>query len=196
MNQTPADPDYAIAPPPRKSRRLWWTLGIILVVAILLGTCVKGGIDAFAATSARADASKVFAQQAMTQGLPVADDPVYARRAMVTQEGVDSANRYIRQFGAVSDFTDPVCQIHSAANTNPDESGTFANCGLSATAEHSPVNIAIRWVREDETWKLLAFEADFPDQSVLLDKAEALDRLSNEEGDSVQEPPSEIIAPE
>lgn len=191
MNQTPADPDYAIAPPPRKSRRLWWIIGGLAVVAVLLATCVKGGLDVFAAISARAEASKTLAEQVMQAGLPAAGDPVYARRAEITQEAVDSANRYMRQFGSVSGFSDAVCQIHSAANTDANQSGTFANCALSAAAEHSPVNISVRWVREDETWKLFGFSADFPDQSVLLDKAEALDRLANEEDGSVQEPPPE-----
>jgi hypothetical protein len=192
MNDTPA---YAQAAPQRKSRRKWWIAGSLVVVAVLLGTCIKGGMDLFAAVSARTKATENLVRSAMKDGLPSTDDPVYARRAGVTQEAIDTTNRYMKQFGRVSGFSDAVCEIVSAANTDPVQSGTFGNCSMTATAERSPVVIEVRWVREDEAWKLLFFNAGFTDQTVLLEKAEELDRRKSEEGGSAEEPPPEIQKP-
>lgn len=193
MNDTPA---YAQAAPQRKSRKVWWIAGILLVVAVLLGTCVKGGMDLFAAVTARNAATEEFARQVLTEGLPPADDAVYARRAGVTQEAVDASNRYMQQFGAVSDFSGAMCSMQTLANSNPAESGTFGNCSMTATAEHSPVNIFVRWVREDELWKIFHFTASYTDQTVLIEKAEELDRRASEEDGPVEEPPSENTEPE
>lgn len=186
MNETPP---YAQTAPQGKSRKRWWIAGILLIVAVLLGTCIKGGMDLFAAVSARNAATEDFARRALTDGLPAADDPVYSRRAGVTQEAVDAADRYMQQFGAVSDFSGAMCSMVTSANSNPAESGTFGNCTMTAMSEHSPVNIFVRWVREDELWKIFQFKADFTDQTVLLEKAEELDRRTREEGDSSEEPP-------
>lgn len=190
MNNTPA---YAQAAPQRKSRKLWWIVGGLVLVAVLLGTCVKGGMDLFAAVTARNAATEEFARKALTDGLPAADDPVYARRAGVTQEAVDSSTRYMKQFGAASEFSGATCSMQTLANSNPAESGTFGNCSMTAMSEHSPVNIFVRWVREDEQWKIFHFNASYTDQTVLVEKAEELDRQATEEGGSVEEPPPEEL---
>jgi hypothetical protein len=192
MNDTPA---YAQAAPQRKSRRKWWIAGILLGVVVLLGTCIKGGMDLFAALGARTEATEEFVRKAMKDGLPPADDPIYARRAGVTQEQVDASNRYVKQFGAVSDFSAAVCQINSSANIDPTQSGTFGDCSMTASSEHSPVNIYVGWVREDEVWKIFRFDASFTDQTVLIEKAEEFDRRTNEEGGPAEEPPPDNSNP-
>lgn len=166
---------------PRKSRRIWWIGGIGLLLIVLLGTCVRGGIDLFKAVSARNAATEELAHRFLTEGLPPADDPIYARRAGVSQDSLDALSRFVRQFGKVSDFSPATCNIVSSANSNPALSGTFGNCSLTAQAEHSPVIISVTWVQEDEIWKLLNFHANFTDNSVLIEKAERLDQIATEE---------------
>lgn len=176
---------------PRKSRLGWWIAGISLVLVLLLGTCVKGGMDAYRALTARAAETEEFARYVMRNGLPPQGDPVYARRMSITQADVDAMNRYMRQFGRVSSYSQAACSIVSSANSDPVESGTFGNCFLTAEAQHSPVNITVRWVREDDAWKLHAFNVNYTDLSVLVEKAEQLDQIANEEGGPVEGPPSD-----
>lgn len=186
MSEPDATQPYEQTPAPRKSRRLWWILGGGALLLYVLGSCVKGGIDLYKAVTARNAATEMLAQRFMAEGLPSADDPVYARRAGVDQASLDSLNRFMKQFGKVSEFTPASCNIVSSANADPAQSGTFANCTLAAKAELSPVTIAVRWVREDETWKLLDFQTHFTDNTVLIDKAEKLDRI--EAGEEVPVP--------
>ncbi|MDP3459344.1 MAG: hypothetical protein Q8S09_08730 [Hyphomonas sp.] len=192
MRNTPDVPPYADAAPQRKSRRGWWILGGLGLAAVLLGMCVKGGVDLFAAIGERSAASVAIAKQFTASGLPTASDPIYSRRSGVNDDAVEKVNRLIAQFGSVSDFTDASCTLNSAANTNATESGTFANCALSANSDLSPVDITVRWIREDEAWKLLAFNLNYTDQSLLLDKAEELDRRAREEGGPAERPPPEM----
>lgn len=177
MSEPDTTQPYEQTPAPRKSRRLWWIIGGGALLLYVLGSCVKGGIDLYKAVTARNAATEMLAQRFMDEGLPPADDPVYARRAGVEQGSLDSLNRFMKQFGKVSEFTPASCNIVTSAHSDPAQSGTFANCTLAAKAELSPVTIAVRWVREDETWKLLDFQTHFTDNTVLIDKAEKLDRL-------------------
>lgn len=183
MTETSDPRPYEQIPPPRKSRRVWWILGGLALVLILLGTCIKGGIDAFGAINARSQATTELAKDFMANGLAAADDPIYSRRAGVTPEAVENLNRLIGQYGKTSAFTSPTCGMVSSANINAAASGTFSTCTLSAKAELSPVDITVQWVREDETWKLLGFQINYTDNTVLLEKAERLDALNEPEAE-------------
>lgn len=175
MNTSTDTPPYAQTEPPRKSRRLWWILGILAIAAILLGTCVKGGMDLFKSVAARQQATYDLARQFLSEGLPEADDPIFSKRANVTPEALAKLQSMMDQFGAISNYSDAVCTLTTAANTNRDASGTFGQCYMSAVSEHSPLNISVRWVREGEDWKVLAFNLNYSDMTVLLEKAKQSD---------------------
>lgn len=187
MAQTPNEvPDYS-APKPKTSRKLYWIVGGVVLGLILLGTCVRAGVSAFSAVAERMTATHDIAQTFLTDGLPAADDSIYARRAGVTPEAVDQLNRLIKMFGKLESVGTAACTVQSVANTNPAKAGTFANCSLTAKAEFSPAHVAVVWVREDKIWKIYAFNVQYTDQSVLLDKAERADEAAEEaagEGDT------------
>lgn len=172
MSEPDAAPPYGQMPAPRKPPPLWWFIGGGALLLYSLGSCLKGGMDLNKAISERNAATEVIAQRFMAEGLPPAEDPVYARRAGVQQASLDSLNRFIGQFGAVSDFTPASCAIVSGAAADPAETGTFANCALLAKAELSPVTIAIRWVQEEGVWKIYDFQANFTDETLLINPVE------------------------
>lgn len=192
MSQIPTEPPYAHTDGKRKSRRVWWIAGALLLVAILLGTCIKGGVDLFSAISARSEATVELVEKFMTEGLPSADDPVFARRAGVTPEAISKLQDLMDQFGPVSDFSAATCNMRSAANIDANQSGTFADCYMTASSELSPVNIYVGWVREDEVWKVLSLNVNYSDDSMLIEKAKELDRLAKEKEGASEEAPSEI----
>ena len=173
---TDSQPTYVPQKTPKKGIPLW-VFALIALGVIGLGTCVYGGVKMFGAISERSTASVEVAKAYMKDGLPAADDPIYSRRMGITQEKVDSTNRFFSQFGRVSEYSDATCNLKSSANTNAAKSGTFATCVLQIQAEHSPGTVTVTWVREDEAWKLGGFYVNFHDNSVLMDKAEKLDAL-------------------
>lgn len=145
MTDTKDIPPYAGMEPPRKSRRIWWISGIVIVVLILLGTCVKGGVDLFQAVSARQQATSDLARQFLSGQAPEAEDPIFSKRANVTPEALAQLQTLMDQFGPVSDYSDAVCTLTTAANTNKDASGTFGECQMTAVSKHSPVVVYVRW---------------------------------------------------
>lgn len=172
MTQTPEAPLGYAQQPPKKSRAWMWIVGSLVLAAVVLGTCVKGAMTGFSAMSDRAAASKEMTSQFLKEGLLPADDPIYSRRAGVTPEAVEQLNRLVRQFGALEEVSDAVCGVRTAANTDPSKAGTFATCNLTAQTEFSPATVVLIWVREDESWKIYAFNVNYTDQSILLDRAE------------------------
>lgn len=177
MTDTAGPKPYEQSPEPRKSRKVYWIVGSLILAAIVLGTCVNGGMKAFKAVSARSAATDEIVRQFMADGLPPASDPIYSRRIEITQKAVDDTNRYIRQYGAVTEFSPPNCTVRSAANTDAAKSGTFADCAMSVVSEESPGRVTVQWMREEEVWKIIGFNVAYSDQSVLLDKAEQADKL-------------------
>tara|TARA_R110002020_G_scaffold83397_2_gene207207 strand:+ start:112357 stop:112947 length:591 start_codon:yes stop_codon:yes gene_type:complete len=177
MTDTAGPKPYEQSPEPRKSRKVYWIVGSLILAAVVLGTCVNGGIKAFKAVSARSAATDEIVRQFMADGLPPASDPIYSRRIEITQKAVDDTDRYIRQYGAVTEFSSPNCTIRSAANTDAAKSGTFADCAMSVVSEESPGRVTVQWVREDDAWKIIGFNVTYSDQSVLLDKAEQADKI-------------------
>ena len=171
MSEPDAAPPYEQMPAPRKPLPLWWIIGGGALLLYSLGSCLKSGMDLNKAISDRNAATEVIAQRFMAEGLPPAEDPLYARQAGVQQASLDSLNRFIGQFGAVSDFTPASCTIVSGAGADPAQTGTFANCALLAEAELSPVTIAVRWVQEEGVWKIYDFQANFTDETVPIDPA-------------------------
>ena len=178
MTDTAGPKPYEQSPEPRKSRKVYWIVGSLILAAIVLGTCVNGGIKAFKAVSARSAATDEIVRQFMADGLPPASD------------------RYIRQYGAVTEFSSPNCTIRSAANTDAAKSGTFADCAMSVVSEESPGRVTVQWVREDEAWKIIGFNVTYSDQSVLLDKAEQADKILPDTSEAAAEDQTDPAAEE
>lgn len=168
MPELDAAPPYEQIPAPRKPLPLWWIIGGGVLLLYSLGSCLKSGMDLNEAISVRNAETEEIARRFMAEGLPPAEDPLYARQAGVQQASLDSLNRFIGQFGAVSEFTPASCTIVSGAAADPAATSTFANCALLAKAELSPVTIAIRWVQEEGAWKIYDFQANFTDDTVLI----------------------------
>jgi hypothetical protein len=173
---TDSQPAYVQQPVPKKGMPRW-VFALIALGVLGLGTCVYSGVKMFGAISDRSAASLEVSKAFLTDGLPDAGDPIYAKRLDITQETVDSTNRFFAQFGPVSEYSDASCNLKASANTNAAQSGTFATCVLQIQAEHSPGTVTVTWVREEETWKLGGFYVNFHDNSVLMDKAEKLDAM-------------------
>ena len=192
MSDTTGPQPYEQSRPPRKSRKVFWIVGGLVIATVLLGTCINGGVKAFQAVSARSEATDKLVRQYFADGLPAATDPIYSRRIEITQKAVDDTNRYIRQYGAVSEFSDAACNVRSAANTDAAKSGTFADCTLTVVSEHSPGVVSVQWVREDEMWKIIGMNVTYSDQRVLLDKAEQADAKS----EAAAEPETDTAAEE
>ncbi|KCZ54326.1 hypothetical protein HY29_14920 [Hyphomonas beringensis] len=171
----PGAADYQYAPPERKSRKLWWIVGGIVLALVLLGTCVRGGVSLFQALSDRSEASRDFAERVMEEGVPPPDDPIYSRRLDVTQAEIDEVDRYIRSFGQVTEYGVPGCNMRTSADIDKDKSGTFADCTLTIETEQSPGIVTIDWVKDDAVWKVLGLNVWFSDESVLADQADPAD---------------------
>jgi len=171
----PGAADYQYAPPKRKSYKVWWIVGGVVLALILLGSCVRGGVSLYQAIGERLEATRDLAERVMEDGLPPVGDPIYSRRLEVTQTDVDKMNRYIRHFGQVTEYGEPGCNMRSTADINKEKSGTFADCALTIEAEKSPGVVTINWVKDDEDWKVWGIHVRFSDQTVLLDKADQAD---------------------
>ncbi|MBU1287091.1 MAG: hypothetical protein KJ871_05135 [Alphaproteobacteria bacterium] len=177
MTEAAGSKPYEQSPEPRKSRKVYWIVGSLILSAIVLGTCINGGMKAYKAVSARNTATDALVRQFLTDGLPPATDPIYSRRIEITQKAVDDTDRYIRLYGAVTEYGAPGCTVRSAANTEAAKSGTFGDCAMSVVSEKSPGRVTVQWVREDDDWKVIGFNVAYSDQSVLLDKAEQADEF-------------------
>ena len=174
-------PEYVAAPPPKKSRKMYWIIGGIVLVLVLLGTCIKGGVDAYSALSERSDATVELVETFLNDGIPGPADPIHSRRSNVTDEAVSNVQRMVTLYGRVSDVEGGLCNIVSKTGIGNGPNGTFATCNVTFKSEHSPGKATVVWIREDETWKVYAFNVNYDDQSVLLDRAEKGAELEAEE---------------
>lgn len=188
MSDTAGLQPYEQSPKPRKSRKVFWIVGGLILVAVGLGTCIKGGIGLFEVVADRNEATESLVRVWLSDGLPDAADPIYAQRGNISQDMIENASRYIRQYGEVSEFSAAGCNVRKAANIDSSQSGTFADCGMTVVSEHSPGVVQVQWVKEDETWKVLGFNVAYSDQSVLLDKAERADEMRTEEAPEAAAP--------
>ncbi|WP_146617158.1 hypothetical protein [Hyphomonas pacifica] len=176
----PGAADYQYAPPKRKSYKVWWIVGGVVLALILLGTCVRGGVSLYQAISERSEATRDLAERVMEDGLPPAGDPIYSHRVTAAQADIDKATRYIQHFGQVTEYGDPGCNMRSTADINKEKPSTFADCALTIEAEQSPGVVTVNWVKDNEDWKVWGIYVRFSDQSVLLDKADQADTQAEE----------------
>jgi hypothetical protein len=168
VNDIPETPRYA-TDAPRKSRKGWWIGGAFIAAALLLGMCVKGGIDVYGAIKARGEATVEAASQFMRDGLPPEGDPIYSQRASIIQPAVDQLNELIAVYGPGSKFEEPTCGMVSKANTDAAQPGTFSQCTVTAQTRRSTANISMQWVREDGAWKVLSFHVNYSNDDPWLE---------------------------
>lgn len=147
--------------PPRKSRRGWWTLGILGVVVLILGTCVKGGMDFYHAIEVRNEATRALAMEVLKSGMRDADDPIYAERGGFTQPMIEDMNETISFYGKASKFSESTCGMFTSANTDASQAGTFSNCYVTAQVPRSNVGVSVSWVREDKAWKVQGLNINY-----------------------------------
>jgi hypothetical protein len=164
---------YEEMPPKRKSRRGWWVIGILVIVAALLATCIKGGMDVYRAIDQRSDATREIAMEFMRSGFRDAADPIYSVRGGFTQPLIEELNDTIELYGKASKFSEATCGMVTAANTDAPKAGTFSNCYLTAQVPRSNVKIAVSWVREDKQWKLIGFNINYLNEAPMREREAA-----------------------
>lgn len=161
-----------------KKRRVpvWvWVVGGLCIGALLLGSCVMGGVKLFQSLDERGQASKALAEQVMVNhAVPDSSDPIWLP-AVSGQEGFDEeitkVNKLYAKFGAVTEVAEPSCSINSYAGTEQ-ENGTFATCTMSFVSEKSPGTVIVKWKSKDDEWKLYGFRANFSDMAALIEDEE------------------------
>lgn len=170
MNSANEPRPYEDILPERKSRKGLWILGILLVLVFLLGTCIKGSIDAFAAVRARNEATRELAIEFMRDGLPDVSDPIYAKRGQANQKAIDDLNDLIEIYGKTTKYSEATCGMVTSANTDASKAGTFSSCTLTAQARRSNVAISVDWVREDQAWKIMDFNVNYSNDAPYLER--------------------------
>lgn len=163
-----SQPDYM---EPKKSRTPWgWLIGGGLFV-LLFGSCVYALMGIFANIGEVQPLDDAFIAQAIEDGLPAADDSIYAKGAGVTEADVQAVREMITNLGAMNEIGQASCNAESSTGT--EKSGQFVYCNRSVDFEVSNSTVSTTWVKQDDVWKLERFNVNIADITAYSDAVAA-----------------------
>lgn len=149
---------------PIKRKRRYIFIGLGVLVAFGMGSCVMVFANLFQMASERQDATLDFINSVQENGLPDADSNTWSDLTSVTEESLSDLNQMMSHFGQAEQVGEPNCSAHTRTSTDG-PNGTFVACTTPMTYNHTAGKIDITWRKESEDWKIYRFYSGYDDVS-------------------------------
>ena len=158
--------DVSHAEKPKKRFRKRWVFGGIFI--LLFGACSYAFVGIFKNISVVKPINEAFIGEALADGLPPENEGVYSIKGGITDSALEPVNEMIRTLGPPDEISEANCSANSSASTD-DISGEFVTCSAALNYAISTANLTTRWRKEEEEWKLLAFQLNIDDFDAYTD---------------------------